>query len=295
MEKEQFDIKKSIDCLCIEIDAQQLNPRELAQRVTEVHESTVAASISALYDACARHLKTDDPNLYQAGLLIAQKLDADDKSLLHKNAFHNLEHLKIVILSSLVISKLAEKQGFNATCLDLLVAAMIHDADHDGATNIVDGKCIPFRLEEKAMAYAMPIFEETKVSQLTVGAIHYMLRWTDLAGRTADMKRNYPAGVSDEVEEKAKMLGDADLLFALGLGPKKAMNEDRKLNSELNRPFSRARFLSFINSIAPNGFFSKGAKFFDPNVKDLVIDLKSIPTKRYTANKAFGLYRPAAP
>ncbi len=262
----------------------------LAHELVIAYKAFEVAPFSVLFPLlCSKKMKEDDAALYKAGKLIASKLDEDLSANHHNNSYHSADHLRTVLTNVFVINQLSERSEGPAPSLDVLIAAMIHDADHDGGTNSADGQRKPFHLEDKAMAYALPLLREAKVDEGIIQNIHAMLRWTDLEGRAQDMAKIYPQGLAPAVVEKAKMLGDADLLAAIGLTGQQAYKEDRKLGLELKRPFSAENFRSFVMSVAGEGFHSKGGQYFNPNIEGVLAHMDSLVVKRYNPKIALTL------
>ncbi|MFA6280488.1 MAG: hypothetical protein WC612_06835 [Bdellovibrionales bacterium] len=286
IDKNILTTKKTIEHLSALCRDQSVPCWALAFEITNAYKTINAASFSTLFDLCSYGGQGGNPTLYEAGKLTALQLDSDLSAHHLNNDYHNADHLKQVLINTFVISQLSDRKGIQPPPLDLLIAAMIHDVNHDGSTNTVNGKHIPFRLEDKSMAYARPLFKAAWVDDQTIRDIQTMLRWTDLAGRAEDMVKAYPEGLRPDVAEKAKMLGDADLLPAIGLTGPQACKENEKLGLEWDKPLSTRNFRSFVKGVAGNGFQSQGAKYFNPNIERVVAYMDSLSHKKHAVGIA---------
>lgn len=228
------------------------------------------------------HLERDCPEsdrarfvaLKNAAVALAEHIDVANRK--HRPAFHNRGHMLQVVLSGRAIDRAnAEVQGMTGSLLPELsvadmactaVADLLHDLDHDGGSNNVNGVYHPMKNEMTSLAHALPFLRCAGVGQGDIRRIIAMVQATDpglpkdimraayqwhFAGRQ-DSPQDWKSKVADfsgreqrQLQQLAQRLygdrktafmaarlGDADLLASFGLGEQRSKEETQKLHRE---------------------------------------------------------------
>lgn len=114
---------------------------------------------------------TENTNFIKAAASLAQKKN--------NNPFHNnLHFLEVTALLDRLATHLKLSPDEH---MCLIVAALIHDYQHDGGTNTVDGKHTPFRLEQMAFDAARETLEKSGMTKDQLQLIELLVRATDVS------------------------------------------------------------------------------------------------------------------
>ena len=238
---------------------------------------------------------------YQSGLAIAQNLD---KGFYFKkdNQYHNLQHTLEVMLTTyhliLIHNAYDESNGFtkDETAI-MLLAALIHDLNHDGAGN----QGVGFKLEQNAFDTAKDIFTKYNLSQEEQDIIEILVLCTDINYARSLLKRikkYYAKKIAKpkipkkfakfglffktpKVFDMALTLCDADLIPSSALSLEKTKTSSQKIyNEEMKNNYhnninATKYFLKFAQNILKNGFESKAGSFYNNNLKEIISSLKA--------------------
>ncbi len=231
------------------------NISELSGAIVQADHAVKDVSFADLFTTLIQHDESQpDQSLIRAGHLIATRMDGQGRKGA-QHAYHNHHHGKKVMLHAYVLCKLAKMGPTKA-----VLAAMFHDDQHDGGTNYVGDIFVPYRLENKAIEAARPDMIAAGVDQATQDYIFDMVRWTDLGSRK-DIKNP---------SEHAKILGDSDLLSAIGLTGPQAWKDDSDYWREHGAPIIAKNFRSFALNVAGGTFQSKSGKLFNGNIMPII-------------------------
>ncbi len=109
----------------------------------------------------------------------------------HPYPYHNHHHCREVVVFTWLLldahqqASLRDRRAFPpftpAQMATLLLAAAIHDMDHDGIDNTVDNIHTPFRLEDRAFLRAQPIMQAMNMAPQAQSQIQCLLRCTDVS------------------------------------------------------------------------------------------------------------------
>ncbi|PCI01100.1 MAG: hypothetical protein COB76_02055 [Alphaproteobacteria bacterium] len=106
----------------------------------------------------------------------------------HLNPYHNNHHFHEVV--AMAIRLCATHQSMNegtdfelnaSDILLLLTAAAIHDFDHDGQGNIMDGHHTPSRLEKRAVDQVTPFLMAAGLGQMHMDTVRALVLTTDVS------------------------------------------------------------------------------------------------------------------
>ncbi len=186
------------------------------------------------------------------------------------NAYHNEHHNReVTLLTSLMLIKhLRDGNEAEFTARDarnLLMAAAIHDLNHDGGSNMVDGVHRPLRLEKQSLKSAASLWKGQDVNEEDLLFIYNCVVPTDISSsaekvsprssledafNNASTKQNiYSKNL--KLRTAAAMLSDADLGVSGGLTPKMFDINSMILEEETNGavPATKGSAQYFFNNV----------------------------------------------
>ncbi|MAS87350.1 MAG: hypothetical protein CMH30_05165 [Micavibrio sp.] len=218
--------------------------------------------------------------------------------------YHNNDHFKNVFVSATFLSKihqLHEGVVFKTDNLALLfITAFIHDFEHTGVGNTVDGVYVPYYLEKKSYLAAAPYFLSLTSDELEV--IYAFLMATDVSPRKSGMSAAFQVrqifregalketkvsfAMDDELMIFSKdielcflaiVLQEADILPSAAFSYDSLSTFSQKLKEETDRDFTSPKAkLFFIDHILGKGFVAPAtAKLFNDkikNIRDVIIE-----------------------
>lgn len=225
-----------------------------------------------------------DP-LVVAGFSLAKMIDGTAHT--NDNAYHNNQHICEVMLSSYFLSLLFSGGLNKQETAEIILAALIHDFQHDGKLN----GDTPFRLERNAINEAAPYLLAARMPQTQQQKITGFILATDstislnliracyLHHIYGDPLPELPSAVPEfrTISEdplkliQASILCEADILPSIGLTIKHAFRLQEKLSMEWGVCLGLKDKLQFID----NKFltFTVG-NFFNPNIDKLKLEIQ---------------------
>lgn len=223
-----------------------------------------------------------DAALATASRAIAQAIDAEG-SLHDRQPYHSRQHFCEVMLAASVLCQLHALPPHRTQLL--LLAALIHDWDHDGRPHP------KFRLERQSIARALPHLvaagiDRDRCLQLTAlvlatephDGLQAALRARDLhtTGRASTDHRAGPPELSlleqdAELSRLALLLCEADVLPSVGLTTAYAMRLQDRLARELGRELGPDDKRAFLADVLSAGVIGP---FFLSNLSAIEKDLK---------------------
>lgn len=215
--------------------------------------------------------------LHAAGEALAAWADAN-APYVDRHPYHNRQHLAEVLLTASLLARQHRLPTFAVQLL--LVAALMHDLDHDGAP------ARGFVAERRSMAFARPFLDAAGVSPAQCAQLDALVLATEPAEgvRTAlaSASRRTPAAVNPapppaapELQRLnhdpllallARLLCEADVLPSIGLTLAHGLRLQALLAQEWGRSLGPTDKLRFIDESLSLGVV--GA-FFEPNVQRL--------------------------
>lgn len=238
---------------------------ERLAQVPDKAEQCVAAALDAA------GLSSDAP-LCRAGLQIARDMDAGVGAG-RANAYHNIQHFCEVLLNALYLARLAASEAEETS--EILLAALVHDFHHDGATN----GAIAFRLERLAADATMPYLKAARVADVVCLRITSLIFATELMTGMRFARQCYlhfsaggalPAldaipeplaslALDARLAREAVIVGEADLLSSVGLTVRYGELQQQRLAEEWQQPLGadhKLRFLDWFDEFTIGQFFS---------------------------------------
>lgn len=269
-----------------------------------IHPDLDAAAVGQAFSACFQTLAghpdrlsrsyatlieligqpSDDP-LRNASVQLAQDLDAGIGTSPDAH-YHNAQHVCEVLLSAHYIGLLAQLGAQEHR--QLLLAALIHDYDHDGSVNGPR----QFHLERHSVRVVQAHLDANAVTAAIRPRLAAMILTTEIAlglPYTRSWYRHHYQGepvpvrpapaaelkiLSDDPEGSrlAIALAEADALASAGLGRDYADLQLSRLAHEWNRPLHPKDLLSYLE----NGFGEfLLATFFTPNLERMKATLRA--------------------
>lgn len=162
-------------------------------------------------------------------------------------SYHNASHNRKVVLQTMRLVTATPELSTDRVC-ELLTAACIHDLAHTGKGNMVDGKHIPFYLEDMAVGFAKPYLNAVGAENTTIENLHALIRATDVSplGSVDAPARLVAAGGTLPVElsrladdpllrKGAQILQVADVASSAGLCPEQSWRESCAVARELGQ------------------------------------------------------------
>lgn len=255
----------------------------------------------------------------------------------HDNAYHSTSHFREVtavmtrligINNELAVSGTAK----GAVLLDsddiskCLAAAAAHDLMHDGKGNSIDGKHVPYRLENKAIAAAEPFLKLAGMSEKDTEDFRVIIRVTDISANNdvrppfqrtpsphKQLRNLYAekyeggkdAGLSPELQglrHDAKLLIAASMMSDADLGPSAATDYafSRKMTSLVaaetpSLSDSDGTLVGFMKFVVENRFTSAAASAGNGKSLAGIFNEASARVEREKALQATGPAQTAAP
>ena len=257
---------------------------EVARALVELFEAieTIPLKVSWVQRETERRLVGDGCSaLAAAARAIAQAIDAD-AGLHDARPYHSRQHFCEVMLSACVLCQLHGLRGRSTQFL--LLAALIHDFEHDGRSNH------EFRLERASVARATPYLVAAGVSadaRERLAALvlatepHHGVRAAVLArefhatGVISPPRFGDPAELrlltnDAELSHLAMLLCEADVLPSVGLTLNHALRLQQMLATEWGRHLGSSDKLAFIDDVLSAGVIGP---FFLPNVSAIRLEV----------------------
>ncbi len=181
----------------------------------------------------------------------------------HKGTYHNPIHFREVVACTAVLMQhtsgaLNEDQKYL-----LLVAAAVHDINHDGTGNKIDGQHVPFRLEDISFASVAPYLRLRGMDDAKIKDLHALLRATDVSmggpGQPSPAARLRDGDFSNGLEryqDRPDLQGMAMILQAADIMPSSAISQQHsrasseRLEQENGTPATAQSFAWFAENIA---------------------------------------------
>ena len=217
-----------------------------------------------MFAADGLDIPADSP-AFQAGLMasVSGEIALD-------NGYHDNHHFREVTASMLRLlvtnNELAMQGQLNAPLLDTenlaksLLAAIAHDQNHDGTSNVFEDDHIPFRLEQLSINTVQPFEEMAGMSEDDIKDVQTMIYVTDVSAEKGGVsphtqmkeiihKASLKDGVQpedykpelarlaegDDLRQMAAMLSDADLTPSAGTDYE--FNQRMTFNLNMEAPF----------------------------------------------------------
>ncbi|MDO9165497.1 MAG: hypothetical protein Q7U13_05265 [Rhodoferax sp.] len=236
--------------------------------------------VSRCFDAVARGAGALAPTpLIVAGRRLARDID-DGAGGGHGHAYHNAQHFCEVMLGANFIALLADLETNSR--LEVVLAALIHDFQHDGKGN---GR-VPFRLERQSVNAAMPYLVEAGVPEMQRRQIAALVLATEAVSGVAMALACHAhhigaaplpplhvaapelaeLAVRPALARQALIVREADVLPSVGLTIEHAMHQQDRLSMEWGVPLGLDDKFRFITEVF-TGFIA--GVFFQPNVERL--------------------------
>lgn len=236
--------------------------------------------VSRCFDAVARGagVLAQTP-LIIAGRRLARDIDGGAGGG-HGHAYHNAQHFCEVMLGANFISLLDDLETNSR--LEVVLAALIHDFQHDGKGN---GQ-VPFRLERQSVNAAMPYLAEAGVPAMQRRQIAALVLATEAMNGVpialichahhvgaAPLPQSHVAApelaelaVRPTLARQALIVREADVLPSVGLTIEHAIHLQDRLSMEWGVPLGLEDKLRFITEVF-TGFIA--GVFFQPNIERL--------------------------
>jgi hypothetical protein len=262
-----------------------MTPAEVADQIVACFRAVArldrpTSSVFAAAMACIGVNPRD--TLALAGSRIAAEIDRGMAG--HDgNAYHNRQHTCEVALCSLFLARHAGLRPSDQA--RVIVAALVHDFQHDGTTNAGQ----PFRLERLAVAAARPHLMVAGVDAEEIERIAAIVLATEVSIGTSYARHCFrffhdggppldvPAEAMDDLSPLRLLAADADLAFQAvllaeaDLLPSAALTDDHAMlcQERLSREDRRvspgvAEKLAFLDAQVPGLLV---ARFFEPNLE----------------------------
>jgi hypothetical protein len=236
--------------------------------------------VSRCFDAVTRSAGVLAPTpLIVAGRRLARDID-NGAGGGHGHAYHNAQHFCEVMLGANFISLLADLDANSR--LEVVLAALIHDFQHDGKGN---GQ-VPFRLERQSVNAAMPYLVDAGVPEMQRRQIAALVLATEAANGVAMALACHAhhvgaaplpplhvaapelveLAVHPALARQALIVREADVLPSVGLTIEHAMHLHECLSMEWGVPLGLEDKVRFITEVF-TGFIA--GVFFQPNVERL--------------------------
>jgi len=302
---ENLDVYNRLEDLLTSVNTESYDwGDDIASIFSELRQSTKTPDIPFLLRLlCDFFDIEDDHNLLPFAMMATLLAMVDNENPYHNN-HHFFEVICMVIKLCIIHNALEGDQELslsNDDILILFISACIHDFDHKGKGNLIDGKHFPSLVEMRSCAHAKPFFIHVGMPEKEFDKIESLIICTDVSRgdfgsspakqardiflshahenvKVSNLNYLYKTLIDDKkMSLMALLLAEADIAMSSALTYEFSKDMTRLVASESQvlRPSAKTLY-GFMEVICHGGFLSRAANLvFGQNFQAILLEAQA--------------------